>query len=82
MKVFAYLKTFWEDFKAHRRGEKRVAPRNVRGRVYAREGDEPQGTSFVIKRKPTASLVMTVRRKDGTTEIIKVPAQVTEIPNG
>lgn len=29
----------WQDFQAWRRGEHRIAPRAVRGRVYARPGE-------------------------------------------
>ena len=45
------LRRAWEDWKAHRRGEKRVAPRQLTGRVYARQGggatnatSKPKGT--------------------------------------
>ncbi len=37
----------WEDFKAHRRGEVRVAP-GMRGRVYARKEDRASGLQAVI----------------------------------
>ncbi len=31
------LKSLWQDLKAGRRGERRVVPRGVRGRIYARK---------------------------------------------
>ena len=31
-----FFKALWEDYKARRRGETRVAPRDSRGRVYTR----------------------------------------------
>ena len=37
MKLLAYLKELVEDFAAWRRGEKRVVPHGVRGRVYQRK---------------------------------------------
>jgi hypothetical protein len=80
VKVIEYLKTYVEDVKAWRRGEKRVAPRGARGRVYAlRNGETPavgSGTTFLFRKEPTANLVMRVIRADGSVETIKVPAQV------
>lgn len=84
MRIRDYLKTFLEDFKASRRGEKRIAPRNVRGRVYAKKaGDETAaaegGMQIVVKKEPVATLTMKVTRADGSVETITVPAQVTHV---
>lgn len=70
-----FFRALWEDFKAFRRGEKRVAPRQVRGRVYARKGGGG-GSSIVIGKTPKATLTMTVTRANGDVETIKVPAKV------
>ena len=32
-----WLRWLWEDFKAYRRGERRIAPRGARGRIYERK---------------------------------------------
>lgn len=78
MRFKEYVKTFVDDFKAHRRGEKRVAPRHVRGRVYAKKsGEADDGVVFKVKKEPVATLTMKVTRENGTVEVIKVPAQVT-----
>jgi len=84
MRIRDYLKTFVEDFKASRRGERRIAPRNVRGRVYAKkDGDATTaaegGMQIKVKKEPTATLTMRVTRADGTVETITVPAQVTNL---
>lgn len=62
-----YLRTFWEDVKARRRGETRVAPRGTRGRVYAKpEGGSPAG--MVATSRPKAAMTARIIRKDGTIE--------------
>ena len=37
----AWLRSFWEDVKAYRRGERRVAPRGARGRIYVKKNGQP-----------------------------------------
>lgn len=74
-----YIRSLWEDFKAFRRGEQRVTPRGVRGRIYSRViGDSSSPGSVNVKAGPTASLTMTVRRADGRVETITVPAKVSK----
>jgi hypothetical protein len=82
-KIKHYLGDFKDDVKAARRGEKRIAPRGqgLRGRVYARPGDE-EGAAFnrvLVSRSPTATLTMVVTRADGTVETIKVPASAVQV---
>jgi hypothetical protein len=36
----SFFKNVWEDLKAFRRGERRVAPHGVTGRVYAKRNPE------------------------------------------
>ena len=77
MNAKEYLKTYVEDFKAWRRGERRVAPRGARGRVYEKKNVEPtSGPSFLFKKEPVATLTMRVTRADGSVEQVTVPAQV------
>jgi hypothetical protein len=59
-----------EDFKAWRRGEIRVQPRGVTGRIYAlKETGQPEGGAAVnVKTEPIASLHVKVIRADGTVE--------------
>lgn len=67
------IKTLWQDFKAWRRGEKRIAPRNVRGRVYERKnGDNAPAGRHQSKAAGVAVLKARVIRLDGTTEEIEV----------
>lgn len=81
--MFAAIKAWFghviEDFKAWRRGETRVSPRGTFGRVYARTAADP--SAIAVKAEPTATLTMTIIRADGTTEVITVPATVTQVPN-
>ena len=57
----------WEDFKAWRRGEKRINTA-TRGRVY--EKKEPTGAR-VVKMVPKIKLTqMKITRADGTQEVI------------
>ena len=82
-KAKVFLRSVVEDFRAHRRGEHRIAPRGTRGRVYAPKGaaaplnTATSGNSFRIGKTPTAHLTMTITRADGTKEIVRAPAQVT-----
>lgn len=61
----------WEDFKAWRRGEKRIKGA-VRGRCFVRKDEEPTSGAVKLKLEPTLTLQsIRVIRKDGTTEEIK-----------
>ena len=74
-----WFKRLWEDYKAYMRHESRVAPKNVRGRVYARNAPAPiEGTRFGAQ--PIATLEMKITRADGSTEVITQNAEV--IRNG
>jgi hypothetical protein len=71
------FRVLWEDLKAFRRGERRIAPRSIhRGRVYARKDEDTNsgGFTFIAKREPKATLTMKITRADGTVEHIVVPA--------
>ena len=69
-----YFRRLWEDYKAYRRGERRVAPKNVRGRIYARAASTSGGTQ--IGATPKASLEITITRADGSVEKQIVPSEV------
>jgi hypothetical protein len=76
------FRVLWDDLKAFRRGERRIAPRSVhRGRVYARKDEDTPGTHFATKRTPKATLRMKITRADGTVEHVVVPATV-KVSNG
>lgn len=80
--MLRYLLTFWEDLKAFRRGEVRIAPRSAtRGRIYARRNQESpsSGSVFSLKKTPKATLTMKITRADGTVETVVVPASVTQV---
>jgi len=67
-----------DGFNGWRRGEVRVAPYGVRGRVWVKKDApvaEPSGPGVInIGVTPTATLEMKVTRADGSVEIINVPA--------
>jgi hypothetical protein len=81
MKLRDFIRSLVEDFKAHRRGEKRIAPRGTRGRIYAPKvgsvAADNEGMSFRVSKTPTAQLTMKITRANGDVETIVVPAQVT-----
>ncbi len=62
----SWLSDKWQDFKAWRRGEKRV--RHGRGRVYAKK-DGTREELYLVKTTPVATLTAKVTRADGTVEV-------------
>ena len=74
-----FFRALWEDFKAFRRGERRVAPRQIRGRVYAKKGAAPSSGAVKTSARPSASLTMKITRADGSVETIKVPASIRKL---
>ena len=72
------LRRITEAFGAWRRGERRIAPQGVRGRVY--EKKDPAAESSAQSEKkisagPKAVLEMKVTRANGEVETIRVPAK-------
>ena len=51
--MFARLREYWQDYKAWRRGEYRVAPYGARGRVYARRNEEVPDASMQVSARTT-----------------------------
>jgi len=77
-----FFRSLIQDIKARFRGEKRIAPRGTRGRVYQKPQDVPSGRGaapFGVRPQPEATLTITVTRADGTVESQTVPAHVTEV---
>ena len=57
------LKILWEKYLTWKRGEKRVAPRECRGRVFEEKG---------AKKKAQVKIKARVIRKNGSVEIINL----------
>lgn len=55
-------------WRAWRRGERRVAPHAVRGRVYRRREDDEEPGRLATKAKGSVSISARVFRADGTVE--------------
>lgn len=73
-----FLRSLVSDFRAWRRGERRVAPRSARGRVYARPDSEALGP-VRVRREPTARLLLTITRANGSIEHVEAPASITKV---
>ncbi len=67
----------WEDFKAKRRGEHRIAPRGERGRVYAKNEPDPQ-PGHHVRARGKATLHMKVTRANGDVEHYDAPVDIEE----
>lgn len=75
-----FFRSLWEDFKAWRRGEQRVAPRSQSGRVYARNDRvEAPGGAHNVSARATAVCRAKITRADGTVEHVTLPAEVIEL---
>lgn len=79
--IRSYMRSFVDDFHAHRRGEVRVAPRGQTGRVYAKVAPSPSSVAQVTA-QPVATLTMQITRANGQVETITVPATLKVLPNG
>ena len=74
------FKELWQDFKAYRRGERRVAPYGTRGRVYAPKiAKSDPGSVKLVTKEPTASVNIKITRADGSVETMSVPAKVKRV---
>lgn len=62
----SFWSDIWQDFKAWRRGERRIA--KGRGRVYAKK-DGSRDELDPVRVAPTATMTATLIRADGSTEI-------------
>lgn len=68
------IRYYWENFKAWRRGEVRIAPRGVTGRVFAKKNAEPApdtGMSTMVRGKVSTELKIT--KADGTVHVVHLP---------
>lgn len=87
-KVLDYFYWLRQDYKAWKRGERRIAPRGSTGRVYEKKENvlqaqpPPVASSGAMKvnGRGSATLQMKITRKaTGEIEYIEVPATVEEI---
>ena len=58
------FKETWQNFKAWRRGERRIAPSGTRGRVYA-SAESPLAGAHKVETKTTYMTLAKVIRADG-----------------
>lgn len=61
--MLKWIQCLWQDLKAWRRGERRIAPRPAtRGRVYARKDDNPgkPGNHLTARAAPKARITATI----------------------
>lgn len=74
MGPFALLRWLWEDFKAYRRGERRIAPRGSRGRIYEKKAGSSKRAGWHEARGGVKDITVTGRkiRADGTVEDLGV----------
>ena len=82
MSISSRFREFLSDFRAFRRGERRIAPAGATGRVYERKNapDEGSGTNRNASGRGTATLTMKITRADGTVETRIVPAEFHRSP--
>ncbi len=72
--MFTRIREFWRDVKAWRRGERRIAPRGVRGRIYEKRaaplGEIPGGSAGAHRAptKTTFRMMARVIRADGSPD--------------
>jgi len=66
LRLREWLRSFVEDAKAFRRGEKRVAPRHARGRIYVKRSD---GTQRSLAPGEASVKIVHTRAADGTQTI-------------
>ena len=70
---------WWQDFKAWRRGEQRVAPKGVRGRIYSKKEGAPSSPNNIrTSARSKVTLRMQVIRANGQVEEVVVPAEVRQ----
>jgi len=81
----AFLYSLLEDLRAWRRGEKRVAPRGVRGRVYSKRSvlkeqatTKAAADAALALSRAVGTVELRVVRKDGTEEFYEYPVHKME----
>jgi hypothetical protein len=79
----AFLREKLSDFRAWRRGERRVAPPRARGRVYeSKTGPRTCPTDIRMDSTPLVHCAVTIIRADGTMEEITAPINSVYYSNG
>lgn len=69
MRLRNWLLSFWEDAKAYRRGQTRIAPRGARGRIYAQKAD---GSHVALAPGEASVKIVHTCAKDGTQRVYEV----------
>ena len=64
--------------RAKMRGERRIAPYGVHGRVYERVREPAAPGDHEASGRANATLEMKITRADGTVETKRAPARITE----
>lgn len=74
MGPFSLLRWLWEDWKAYRRGERRIAPRGSRGRIYEKKSGGTSQPGHRHMRGGVKEIEVTARKihADGTVEDLGV----------
>ncbi len=65
--MFTRIREVWQNYKAWRRGERRIAPYGARGRVYAQK-DLPPSAALEVETKTTYTTLARVIRADGSPD--------------
>lgn len=63
------VSTWWSDFKAWRRGDRRIVARGVRGRIYEKRAQPVPSTGIQkVEQKTTFSVTARVIHADGSPD--------------
>ncbi len=65
--MFTRIREIWQNYKAWRRGERRVAARGARGRIYEQK-NPPPSAAHEVKTKTTYTTLARVIRADGSPD--------------
>ena len=76
MRKLPKIRELWGDWKAKRRGERRVAPYGARGRIYERDRKGDVSDVKASQAEPIATLEMKVIRANGETKTLRRPVNV------
>ncbi len=63
--MFTRIRAVWQNYKAWRRGERRVAPYGARGRIYEQK-NAPPSSALEVETKTTYTTLARVIRADGS----------------
>ncbi len=66
--MFTRIREIWQNFRAWRRGERRMVPYGIRGRVYARESALPSSAVEVETKTVYKTLARVIRADESPDE--------------